>query len=76
VENFVNILEQVEERISDIEVKVEELLRSESNREINLHDHSFPDLCGVIKRWSLRILGVEEGAEIQIKVQKPCSVKL
>jgi hypothetical protein len=50
VENFVNILEQVEERISDIEVKVEELLRSESNREINLHDHSFPDLCGVIKR--------------------------
>uniref|UniRef100_A0A8C9Q5Y3 LINE-1 type transposase domain-containing protein 1 n=1 Tax=Spermophilus dauricus TaxID=99837 RepID=A0A8C9Q5Y3_SPEDA len=68
-ENITNRLDQVEIRTSDNEDKVYQLEKNIVNTEkmLKAHEQSIQEIWDVIKKPNLRVIGIEEGTEIQTK---------
>jgi TolA-binding protein len=65
MDSIISRQDQTEERISEIEDKMEELVHANNHKE--KHEYYIQELWDMNKRQNLRIHGVEEGAEIQTK---------
>jgi TolA-binding protein len=65
VDNTISRQHQTEERLPEMEDKMEELLHTNNHKEKN--EHNIQELSDTTKRPNLRIHGMEEGPEIQTK---------
>ncbi len=62
-------MEQVEARTSDNEDKIHHLEKSLANseRQVKNHEKNIQKIWDNIKKTNLRVIGIEEGIEIQTK---------
>jgi chromosome segregation ATPase len=69
VESHSSVLEQVEDRMSELEDKIETKEKTEETlvKQIKSCERNMKELNNSIKRSNLRIMGIEEGEEVQIK---------
>jgi chromosome segregation ATPase len=69
VEGHSSKLEQVEHRISELEEKIEIKQKTEELlvKQLNSCERNMQELSDSIKRPNLRIVGIEEGEEVQAK---------
>jgi len=68
-ESIINRVEQVEARTSDNEDKIYHLEKrlAISDRLVKNHERSIQEICDNIKKPNLRVIGIEEGIEIQTR---------
>jgi chromosome segregation ATPase len=69
VEGHSSRLEQVEDRILELEneIKIKEKTEEILVKQLKNHERNMQDLSNSIKRPNLRIMGIDEGEEIQAK---------
>jgi chromosome segregation ATPase len=69
VEGHSNRLEQVQDRISEVEDKLESKEKAEEIlvKQLKSCGRNVQELSNSIKRPNLRIMGIEKGAEVQAK---------
>uniref|UniRef100_A0A8C6EP35 L1 transposable element RRM domain-containing protein n=1 Tax=Marmota marmota marmota TaxID=9994 RepID=A0A8C6EP35_MARMA len=69
IESITNRVEQVEARTSDNEDKIYHLEKSLANSErlVKNHEKNIQEIWDNIKKPNLRVIGIEEGTEIQTK---------
>jgi TolA-binding protein len=77
VEGHSSRLEHMEDRISELKGKVEIKEKTEELliKQLNSHERNMEELSDSIKRPNLRIMGIEEGEEVQAKGYIICSIK-
>jgi septal ring factor EnvC (AmiA/AmiB activator) len=70
-------LEQVEDRISELEVKIEVKEKTEEMlvKQLKSCEKTMQELTDSIKRPNLRIMCIEEGEEVQVKAFVIYSIK-
>ena len=75
--SITNRIQEIEERISDTEDTVEEInsLIKEQNKSNKFLTQNIQEIWDTMKRPNLRIIGVEEGEELQLKGFKKKAVK-
>jgi chromosome segregation ATPase len=69
VESHSRRLEQVEEKISELEDKIEIREKTEDFlvKQLKSYERNMEELSNSIKRPNLRVIGIEEGEEVQVK---------
>ena len=67
--SITNRIQEIEERISDSEDTIEKInaLTKENSKSNKLSSQNIQEMWDTIKKPNLRIIGVEEGEELQIK---------
>ena len=66
IKSITNRLEHLEERTSDNEYKIFNIKNNVDHAEmVRIHKQNFQELWDNLRRTNLRIIGIEEGAEIQ-----------